>query len=326
MNIIYENLLENSLHAALSSIEIYNKPDFKYREQIFTILNINSWELMLKAKILKDSSDNLESLYITLSNGTFKKNRTGNPMTLEIIGAMWKVSLNPIITNNLEKLIEVRDTVVHFYHDEALSYIIYILGVASLRNYQKLINEWFGKSLLEYNFYILPLGFAYNFKTLSMLELGQKPEAISNLINSVAETQSATEPSEGFHFVCEITTTIISTKKITADDADFVTMVDPEANPDTVIVERLQRLTDKYPLSFKQVWERIKTAKPTAKQKDVYRIIKEHKIKENSKLSSYNFRTKAQRENYEKTGALPSAPTSIYNDDAVRYIIENLVG
>jgi hypothetical protein len=31
-------LLKNSIAAALSAIEIYNKPDFKYREQVFSIL------------------------------------------------------------------------------------------------------------------------------------------------------------------------------------------------------------------------------------------------------------------------------------------------
>jgi hypothetical protein len=50
MGKICQKLLENSLSAALSSIEIYNKPDFKYREEIFTILNVNSWELLLKGQ------------------------------------------------------------------------------------------------------------------------------------------------------------------------------------------------------------------------------------------------------------------------------------
>jgi len=67
---IYEKLIDNSLSAALSSIEIYNKPDFKYREEIFTILLINAWELLLKAKILKDANDDITSLYVPLSTTT----------------------------------------------------------------------------------------------------------------------------------------------------------------------------------------------------------------------------------------------------------------
>lgn len=47
-----QHLLEKSVHAALSAIEIYNKPDFKYREESFYILMVNAWELLLKARIL----------------------------------------------------------------------------------------------------------------------------------------------------------------------------------------------------------------------------------------------------------------------------------
>ena len=45
--------VEKSVGAALSAIEIYNKPDFKYREETFAILMINAWELLLKARIIK---------------------------------------------------------------------------------------------------------------------------------------------------------------------------------------------------------------------------------------------------------------------------------
>jgi hypothetical protein len=45
-----QELLDKSVSAMISAIEIYNKPDFKYREETFAILAINSWELLLKAK------------------------------------------------------------------------------------------------------------------------------------------------------------------------------------------------------------------------------------------------------------------------------------
>ena len=48
----------------ISAIEIYNKPDFKYREETFAILAINSWELLLKAKWLKENNNKIRSLYV----------------------------------------------------------------------------------------------------------------------------------------------------------------------------------------------------------------------------------------------------------------------
>ena len=44
-------LYDKSLSAMLAAIEVYNKPDFFYREETFAILAINGWELLLKARI-----------------------------------------------------------------------------------------------------------------------------------------------------------------------------------------------------------------------------------------------------------------------------------
>ncbi len=50
----YKRLLDKSIAAALAAIEVYNKPHFRYREESFVVLLVNAWELLLKAKLLKD--------------------------------------------------------------------------------------------------------------------------------------------------------------------------------------------------------------------------------------------------------------------------------
>jgi len=322
MTTISRSLLENSLQAALSSIEIYNKPDFKYREQVFVILIVNAWELLLKAKILKDNDDDLSSLYV-YQKGQPKTNRSGNPLTIEIFGAVKRLNLAPPIHENLNALIEIRDTVVHFFTSESLSYLVYTLGVAALRNYQRLVKDWFDQSLLNYNFYILPLGFAYNFQTLSLIDLDKEPEAISKLLQTVSTMQAADESSEtsGYHFVCEVATQVISAKKLTGG-ADFTTAVDPNATG--TIVFRDRNLIDKYPIDYKTLMERVKQAKPNIKQPVIHKVIREHHIKSNPNFSAYNFRTQRHKDAYERDGILPKGIVSIYNEDAIRYIIENL--
>jgi hypothetical protein len=47
-------LAQKSVQAAISAIEIYNKPNFSYREEAFALLMTNAWELLLKAKWLLD--------------------------------------------------------------------------------------------------------------------------------------------------------------------------------------------------------------------------------------------------------------------------------
>lgn len=56
-------LLDKSISAMIAAIEVYNKPDFLYRGETFSILAINSWELLLKAKYLKDNHNKMRSLY-----------------------------------------------------------------------------------------------------------------------------------------------------------------------------------------------------------------------------------------------------------------------
>ncbi len=77
--------------ALIAAIEVYNKPDFKYREETFAILALNAWELLLKAKLLHEKANDPRALYIyedhQTKNGTSKKkylkrNRSGNPHTL----------------------------------------------------------------------------------------------------------------------------------------------------------------------------------------------------------------------------------------------------
>jgi hypothetical protein len=44
------DLAAKSIQAAIAAIEVYNKPSFSYREEAFSLLMTNAWELLLKAK------------------------------------------------------------------------------------------------------------------------------------------------------------------------------------------------------------------------------------------------------------------------------------
>src|SRR5690554_4003301 len=107
-----QHLLEKSVHAALSAIEIYNKPDFKYREESFSILMINAWELLLKARILYLNKNNLKSIYIIDANKIrkdgktykypkHKKSRSGNYLTIDITNAIKILELPERLKENL---------------------------------------------------------------------------------------------------------------------------------------------------------------------------------------------------------------------------------
>lgn len=317
----YDILADNSLAAALSAIEIYNKPDFKYRDEIFTILVINAWELLLKAKILKNGSDDITKLYV-LKDGSPKLNRNGTPLTIDIIKAMNVVMLDPLVKENISVLIDIRDSAVHFYHSQPVSHILYTLGVAALKNFQKLMADWFAKSLLDYNFYILPLGFAYDFQTLSLIDLKAAPEAISNFIKAVTSMQSSLAKDSSFDFVCEIAIEVKKAKHLAAD-ADLSVTIDPTVEG-AVIVDRVVRLTEQYPFSYTELCSRVQKERPAIKKSEINRVIREYDIKQNPSMSAYNYRTMSQQKELEGTSNQSKAGIpSIYNENAARFIIEH---
>jgi|YNPMSStandDraft_1061717.scaffolds.fasta_scaffold97637_2 hypothetical protein len=52
MRNLRKKLLDQAIAAMIAAIEVYNKPDFKYRDESFAILAINAWELLIKARWL----------------------------------------------------------------------------------------------------------------------------------------------------------------------------------------------------------------------------------------------------------------------------------
>jgi|SRR6185295_9058603 len=317
-----EKLLASSLRSALAAIEIYNKPDFQFREESFVILCVKSWESLLKAKIVCNKNDDLQAIYAVKRDGTAKIGRSGNMITIDVLQAAKQLSLDASIEENLRILVEIRDSAIHlFLDDSAIKYLVFALGVASLQNYQALMYEWFNRSLLEYNFYILPLAFAYSFQTLALIDLDRKPDVVANLLREVSETRERLS-NGSYHFVCEIQTSLVSVKKLVGD-ADVKAVLDPSASAGVVL--KWQRPIDRYPLSYTELLDRVKTARPLAKQSEVNKLIKMHKIKENDKYSYYNFPTKTHEDKYKATGELPKVIASIYSVDTVAFIVSQLV-
>lgn len=174
INKTYRSLLDKSIASMLSAIEIYNKPNFGYREETFAILAVNAWELLLKAYILKVNKYNLNSIYFLEpvkkkngQNSTRKKpvlNNIGNPKTITISDSLKKLSNQNLIPRNLldsiDAIIELRDNAVHFVNEKALVKEIQELGFACIKNYISIIKKWeLDIDLSGYNFYLMPLAY-----------------------------------------------------------------------------------------------------------------------------------------------------------------------
>lgn len=312
-------LCDHSVGMALSAIEIYNKPDFKQREQVFAVLMVAAWESLLKAKMLKDGKNRLQLLWVRIEKGRYKTKANGERFTIGLSEALKSVALPPKVAENVVFLQEVRDAAVHLTADSpALPALMFGLGTASIRNYAKLARDWFAVSFNDYNIYILPIGFAYPFHTLTAADLKKEPGDVARLLAAVAKAQGSGGADEGgFDLVCEITMAVVAAKKLT-DDANLVAAVGGDGTPGVVVTKAVNAL-DKYPYRFTELMAKVQAAVPTAKQPEVFRVIDGEKMKANPNYAFYNFRSKAD----EKRGVTKSTPV-IYNEDAVRYIVERL--
>ncbi|MFN3919513.1 MAG: DUF3644 domain-containing protein [Methylohalobius sp.] len=78
-------LLDRAIAAMVAAIDVYNKPDFLYRAESFTILALNAWELLLKARWLAQNRNRLSSLYVREGKSSkrprYKRTRSGSPFT-----------------------------------------------------------------------------------------------------------------------------------------------------------------------------------------------------------------------------------------------------
>lgn len=175
VNKTYRSLLDKSIASMLSAIEVYNKPNFQYREETFAILAVNAWELLLKAIILKQNRYKLRSLYVLKPHikkdgvkSTTKKlvdrNRSGNPKTISILETITILKSQKYLPSNLcaniEALIELRDNSIHFTNMDGISRQIQELGFACIKNYITLIKEKkIEIDISGYNFYLMPLAY-----------------------------------------------------------------------------------------------------------------------------------------------------------------------
>jgi hypothetical protein len=305
-----KQLARHSINSALAAIEIYNKPAFPDREKVFAVLMVTAWEALLKARILHLAKNKLTSLFVREKAKRFKRNRNKIPFTVDIYEAMRRLNLDPVVASNIGHLVEIRDSAVHLtVESPSLPQIVFSLGTTTLRNYARLVHEWFNMPLSSYNFYIMPLAFATPFRTLRLADVQSEPDDIAQIIESLTHSQEELPPSKDFYFLCEVETALVSSKRI-SQTTDLVAAIDA-TSPDVVFVQKPISPLDQYPYSGTQVAKLIKDELPDVKRNDVWKAIKALSLKGDKRCSKYSCPTKAA----ESLGS-SRATGVIYNHDA----------
>lgn len=253
-------LSQKSVQAAIAAIEIYNKPNFQYREEAFSLLMTNAWELLLKAKWVHDHGEAIESIYDLLdaggSNKTPKLNRSGNPISHSVVFLAAKLledknsGLERGCHDNILCLVEIRDNAAHFLNkDLYLGRRVLELGTASLRNYLLLATEWFQLDLSRYNFFLMPLSFYHGFETVEPVSRLVYPEQIQKLLAFLDSLEPADNDQEcKQHVALRLETKLVRSKDASA--VAFRWTDDPKAPTVTI---REEDVLKNYPMTYKDL-------------------------------------------------------------------------
>ena len=215
----YQALVEKSRAACIAAVETYNRASAHYREENFAILMINAWELLLKARVIKENGGKLSSVYARDSvklkdgkNGKRKKvrlTRYGSPHTIGIVEARNLVqayknnNLEDVAAANITALLDIRDHAAHFVtSDTSLQKTLAELSLAAVRNYIIASQKWFKVTYADLNLAVIPISFALNQAHSEAVPKASSAEVARFLahIKSVEAKLSAT-PSEYFYSV-----------------------------------------------------------------------------------------------------------------------------
>ena len=257
----YSYLLEKSVNAAISAIEIYNKPDFKYREESFSILMVNAWETLLKAKIVFDNKNDLKSINLIdtsarKKNGEpfkrpkYKVNRSGNYMTIDIFTAIKKLKLQTRLAENIELLVEIRDNAIHFFNESKLfEKKVLEIGTASLKSYVQCANEWFSYDLTQYNFYLMPISFFHSYE-MESFSIANEDDQHKNILKYIEkkETDFPSELKQKHNISLVLETKFVRSKSI---ESMAVRYDNGDPNAITVKVSAEEQFAAKYKWSHK---------------------------------------------------------------------------
>lgn len=216
---IAKALINNSVSAYYSAIEIHNKPNFKYRYEIVTILVINSWELLLKAFIYKYR----KKVKLFLPDGKTKP----FPECLSFV--MSELGKDYFTTQkNLEVIYEYRNKTVHFYNQN-LGILIYSLIAKNAKLYSSFLKEHFKIDLSESSeLVLLPIGFKKPFSPVDFIsnEFAKMdaPKPVKDYIESIImATTSLNDTGIEDSILVDFKISLINVNRVT--NADIIAAV-----------------------------------------------------------------------------------------------------
>jgi hypothetical protein len=250
-----------------------------YREETFAILMINAWELLLKARVMRENGGKASALHEfkprKKKDGSasklkeVKRTRSGAPMTIgidrcwKLVSGYSKDRLDSACIANIEALLEIRDNATHFVAADAqLRKTLAEISLGAVRNYVLAAQSWFGISFSDLNIASIPISFDLDQKEVEAVAKKSSAAVVKFLAHIKSVEESVSKQGGEFAFSVRIDFDLIKKKDdgavkasvVSGAEADLRVVVEGDNVPAGFIWtydELIAKIKDRY-IDFKQ--------------------------------------------------------------------------
>lgn len=301
-----KRLVDNSLAAMLAAVEVYNKPQMTYRDEVTVMLIINAWELALKATLRQKN----RSIFYPKQRGErYRSVGLDDALGRVTANKLWPSNIDgPAITANVKALAEYRDRAIHLYNAQGLGAVIYPFLQQNVLNYRDFMLAKFKKDLADsMTWQLLPLGATAPADAVQFMKVDKNATMVAEVQEFIDELRQLMDDVESAGSDLARVATVYdinmqSVKKMTS--ADLVVAVSPTA--DGQVVLRKTDPNQTHPFSMKEL------------------LIKVNGKHEGRKLTTYDYQAicwkQALRENTKYAWKHSSGASHVCSGDAVSYL------
>lgn len=258
---LHLKFVDKAVDALIAAVEVYNKPMFRYREETFALLAINAWELLLKARILKEGSNDPKVIRVYEPHRTkagkiskklyLKRNRASSPLTFSLLACIVALDKNPAtrlgpeIKSNLDALIAIRDSAAHYIHaSPVLAKQVLEVATATVKNFVILTRTWFDRDFSDMISLVLPLSFVGGAKDVDSVVVTRGENHLIKYLQGLA----GPEPEVGSPYAVAVRVQV----KLERSKLATASKVQITNDPDAVkVIMTEQDVRERYPWDYK---------------------------------------------------------------------------
>jgi hypothetical protein len=319
----YLQLVAKSRAACLSAVETYNRASALYREETFAILMINAWELLLKARVMRENRGKASALFELKprkkKDGNpsklkeFKRTRSGAPMTIGI-DRCWKLvsgyandRVDESCIANIEALVEIRDSATHFVATDALLHKkLTEISLAAVRNYVTAAQAWFKVSFSDLNIASIPISFDLDQKVVDAVAKKSSDAVTKFLVHMQTVEASLSKRESEYAFTVRIDFDLIKKK----DDGAVKAAVVGSKDADLKVTVQGDNVPPGFTWTYEELVEKLKSRYSDFKQNAAFHALM-RPVKENEKLCYERYLDPVNKKGGKKSYFNPNAVKEI---------------